>query len=72
MIMNMKNINIEMNSLIFLIKALTSLNTGWIEFKVLTTSPLKFKDFEDKNWKSKITTFGNFVASLAQKLKILG
>ena len=50
MIMNMKNINIEMNSLIFLIKALISLNTDRIEFKVLTTSPLKFKDLEEKNF----------------------
>ena len=32
-------------------------NTGQIQFKVLTTLPLKFKGFKDNNGKSKMTVW---------------
>ena len=51
---------------------------GWIQFKVLTTLPLKFMGFWDKNWKSKMTSQERHYSSNLQKIcniigpKILG
>ena len=45
---------------------------GWIQIKVLTTLPLKFQVFYDKNLKSKLYNFvffGKVVTAFVQKLK---